>query len=433
MLALFGVATIAALLIGILSKRVSPLVALIAAPIVAALAAGFGGRTFTFAVEGIQSVAPLAAMNVFAIIFFGVLADAGLFAPFVRGILRIVGREPARIAAGTTLLAGLVQLDGAGAVTFLITIPAMRPLYDELRMDRRVLACTCALGAGINNMFPWGGPTMRAASALETPITDIYNPLAPVQAIGFAFALACAWWMGAREARRLKALAPIEVAAAAETPASAAPLWRTLVNTLLVIGVVVAMVVTVDGHPLVHPAIAFMIAAALALLVNYPAPDAQAARIDAHAPAALMLASVLFAAGAFTGIMKGTGMLTAMASAGAGLIPPAAAAHMPALIGVFSVPLSVVFDPDSFYFGVLPVVAGVGAQIGLPPDDIAQGALIGQMTTGFPISPLTPATFLLIGLAGVSLADHQRFSLFYLWLAGIVMTIAAVALGVFPL
>jgi CitMHS family citrate-Mg2+:H+ or citrate-Ca2+:H+ symporter len=435
MLALFGVATIAALLFAILSKRVSALVALIAVPIVAALAAGFGGRTFDFALDGIESVAPLAAMNVFAIIFFGILADAGMFAPFVRGILRVVGRSPARIAAGTTLLAGLVQLDGAGAVTFLITIPAMRPLYDELKMDRRVLACTCALGAGVNNMFPWGGPTMRAASALDTPVADIYNPLALVQLVGFAFAVLCAWFLGVREARRLAAEPVTADAGLAGAPAvhDATPLWRTVTNAVLVVAVVTAMVVTVDGRPLVHPALAFMVAAAIALVVNYPSPQEQAVRIDAHAPAALMLASVLFAAGAFTSIMTNTGMLTAMASAGANLIPAGAAVHMPVLLGIFSVPLSLIFDPDSFYFGVLPVVAGVATQFGVPPDDIAQGALIGQMTTGFPISPLTPATFLLTGLAGVSLADHQRFSLRYLWLTGIVMTTVAVVLGVFPL
>jgi CitMHS family citrate-Mg2+:H+ or citrate-Ca2+:H+ symporter len=435
MLALFGVVTIAALLFAILSKRVSALVALIAVPIVAALAAGFGGRTFDFAVDGIEAVAPLAAMNVFAIIFFGILADAGLFAPFVRGILRVVGRSPARIAAGTTLLAGLVQLDGAGAVTFLITIPAMRPLYDELKMDRCVLACTCALGAGVNNMFPWGGPTMRAASALDTPVADIYNPLALVQLVGFAFAVLCAWLLGVREARRLAAEPVTADAGLAGPPAVhvSTPPWRTVTNAVLVVAVVTAMVVTVDGRPLVHPALAFMVAAAIALVVNYPSPQEQAVRIDAHAPAALMLASVLFAAGAFTSIMTNTGMLTAMAGGGANLIPAGAAAHMPVLLGIFSVPLSLIFDPDSFYFGVLPVVAGVATQFGVPPDDIAQGALIGQMTTGFPISPLTPATFLLTGLAGVSLADHQRFSLRYLWLTGIVMTIAAVVLGVFPL
>ena len=46
---------------------------------------------------------------------------------------------------GSALLALLVHLDGSGVVTFLVTIPAMRPLYDRLGMDRRVLACVASL------------------------------------------------------------------------------------------------------------------------------------------------------------------------------------------------------------------------------------------------------------------------------------------------
>jgi CitMHS family citrate-Mg2+:H+ or citrate-Ca2+:H+ symporter len=82
---------------------------------------------------------------------------------------------------------------------------------------------------------------------------------------------------------------------------------------------------------------------------------------------------------------------------------------------------------------VLPVVAEVGAQLGVQKVQVAQAALLGQMTTGFPVSPLTPATFLVVGLSGIDLADHQKFTIPFLFGASVVMTIACVLFGLFSL
>src|SRR5208283_4142439 len=138
------------------------------------------------------------------------------------------------------------------------------------------------------------------------------------------------------------------------------------------------------------------------------------------------MASILLAAGIFTGIMQGSGMLKAMAQTAVGFVPASMASHIPVVLGLISMPLSLLFDPDSFYFGVLPVVAEVAKTFGVPPVQIAQAAVLGQMTTGFPISPLTPATFLVVGLTGIDLADHQKFAFPFLLGASVVMTIAAV-------
>jgi CitMHS family citrate-Mg2+:H+ or citrate-Ca2+:H+ symporter len=334
---------------------------------------------------------------------------------------------------GTTLLALLIHLDGSGAVTFLVTIPAMLPLYERLGIDRRILACAASMAAGVN-FLPWTGPMIRASASLKLPIPEIFNPLVPVQIVGIIFIFAVSWWLGRREERRLGCVAGSNIEAPQRVITDAEKelrrpgnFWINIVLTVIVLG---SMVILGDK---LAPAIVFMVGTCVALLINYPNVDMQRRRIDAHAKAALLMASILIAAGVFTGVMQGTGMLKAMAQAGVGFVPADAARFIPIALGIISMPLSLLFDPDSFYFGVLPVVAEVGAQLGVQKVQVAQAALLGQMTTGFPVSPLTPATFLVVGLSGIDLADHQKFTIPFLFGASVVMTIACVLFGLFPL
>src|ERR1700757_3238991 len=183
MLAILGLCTVLVLLAVILTKRMSPLMALILIPVIASLVGGFGFETSKFVVDGLKSLAPVVGMFVFAILFFGVVTDAGMLDPIIDRILQTVGTRPTRIVMGTTLLALLIHLDGSGAVTFLITIPALLPLYNRLRMDPRVLACAASLAAGVN-FLPWTGPMVRASAALHVPVAQIFNPLLPVQIVG---------------------------------------------------------------------------------------------------------------------------------------------------------------------------------------------------------------------------------------------------------
>lgn len=423
MLAWLGLLTIVALLFLVMSKKMAAVVALIIVPIITSLLGGFTTEITTFITDGLKSIAPTGVMFIFAILFFGILTDAGTFKPLIRALLKFAGNNPSRVAVATALLAMAVHLDGSGAVTFLVTIPALLPLYDTLQMKRTTLATIAALAAGTMNILPWGGPTIRAATALEVNVTELFNPLLIPVIGGLLTVLVIAYILGKRE--RVNKGADIDDIALEQNTDS--KLERPRLYYFNIALVLVAVGVLISG--IAPPHIIFMIAFAISLIVNYPNPKDQGERINAHAKAALLMASILFAAGCFTGILKGSGMINAMAESAVTYIPDAIGSHLAVITGVLSMPASLLFDPDSYYFGILPLLSTTASHFGVDAIEVGRASIIGQMTTGFPVSPLTGSTYLLIGLTGIELGDHQKKTIPLAFLVTIVILILSLMIG----
>ncbi|MBT29380.1 MAG: citrate transporter [Thalassobius sp.] len=421
-LAFLGVITIALLLFLVMTRKASPVVALILVPIGTSLLGGSGMEIIAFITDGIKSIAPTGVMFIFAILFFGILTDAGTFKPIINGLLRMTRKDPARVAVATALLAMIVHLDGSGAVTFLVTIPAFLPMYDALKMKRSTLACIVALSAGTMNILPWGGPTIRAATALEISVTELFNPLLVPVLVGLLAVLILAYLMGKREKNIVLPVVELETEATDTSELERPKLFW--VNILLIF---LAVSTLISGFA--PPHVIFMLAFVIAISINYPNLKTQTERVNAHAKAAMLMASILFAAGCFTGILKGSGMIDAMASSAVQYIPNWIGNHLAVITGVASMPASLLFDPDSFYFGILPLLSTTASHFGGDTIEVGRAAIMGQMTTGFPVSPLTGATFLLTGLSGVDLGEHQRKTIPYAFLITIIILIVSLAVG----
>lgn len=437
MLAALGFATIAVFLTAIMTKRLSVLVALILIPAVAGLLAGAGPELGKMMLDGIGKVAPVGVMIIFAVLYFGMMLDVGLFDPLIHGLLRLVKGDPVRLALATALLTMAVALDGDGATTFLITVSAMLPVYLRLGMSRLVLSGIVALGAGVMNLLPWGGPTVRAMAALEADASQIFNPVVPAMLAGIVWVLFAAWFLGRRERARLGWTPGVLLATPEEDESDGAlhahagerkialeKPWLFWFNAALTVSLVLALLTAALPLPIL-----FVLAFAIALPVNYPSWEDQQKHLITHAASVVTVSTMIFAAGIFTGVLTGTGMIEAMASSVVSVMPESLAGYLPVIVAVASMPLSLVFTPDAFYFGVLPVLAQSAASFGVDPILVGRGAILGQMTTGFPLSPLTASTFILIGLSGVTLGDHQRFIFPWAFATTLVMTVVALATG----
>lgn len=436
MLTLIGLLTILGLVALLLSGRIAPVVALVMVPLAGALLAGFGLSDIgDFFSDGLTRVMPIAAMFIFAILFFGILQDAGLFRPVIQSMVKLTRGNVVAVAVITALMGMLAHLDGAGATTFLLTIPALLPLYRRLHMSPYLMLLLLAIGAGVLNMMPWAGPLGRAAAVTGIDVTELWRPLIPIQIAGAGLLVVMAAGLGLREQRRIAAGQRLDetVAPTARTeddilsPEEEALLrpGRIWLNLALF-----ATVLTVLIIGLLPAAYVFMIGLSVALLLNYPDAKTQMTRMSAHSPSALKMGSIILAAGSFLGIMDGSGMLGAIAQSLATALPASMLPHLHIWLGIIGIPMELVLSTDAYYFGLLPVTMEIVAPFDVSPASTAYALIVGNIIGTF-ISPFSPALWLALGLAGLEMGKHIRYSFVWMWIFSLTLLAAAWGLGLF--
>lgn len=481
MLVILGFSMITAFMYLIMTKRITPVAALILVPTIFGLFAGAGFGLSDMVMEALLKLAPTAALLFFAITFFGIMIDVGLFDPLIRLILRFVKNDPMRLVVGTALLTSIVSLDGDGSTTFIIVTSAFLPIYLKLRMSPVVLTVVAATANGVLNTVPWGGSTARASAALNVSPIDIFVPMIPAIVAGLIAVLVLAYFLGRRERKRVGALSfgeetaedvvaePItvkseqlagvaagsmstppvsptdggsgprvgddrEVSDFAELPTDAQnhlhrPKARPKLVWLNFALTVAVMVMLVWG--LVEPPVILMIGVGIALVLNFPRVVEQSDQLKAHAASVVSVVALVFAASVLTGVLKGTGMVDAMATWIVDIIPASFGPHLATIAGVLSLPLTFFMSNDAFFFGVLPVLAKAAAHYGITAEEMARAGIIGQpLHTS---SPLVASFLLLVGLAKVELGDHIRKAIWRASVVGLLMLAVGALTTAFPI
>jgi citrate-Mg2+:H+ or citrate-Ca2+:H+ symporter, CitMHS family len=460
-LVLLGFAMIAVFMVLIMTKKLTPVLALIIVPTIFGLFAGAGLGIGSMVMDSMKSMTSTAALLMFAIVYFGLMIDVGLFDPLVRFILRKLGNDPAKVVLGTAILAAAVSLDGDGSTTFILTTAAMLPVYLRLKMSPVVLTCVAGLANGTMNILPWGGPTARAATALKVDVNDVFVPMVPSLIAGLVVVFVFSWLLGLQERNRLRATAPgiwgdvadagdvfdggtrrggsgtggsgtggsgtgssgsggssdvvvldrtetlVDLADAGLTATALDPHRKTLRPKLFWfnLGLTVAVMVMLVANLVPLPYV-FMVGSAIALLVNFPKVKEQGAQLVAHAPSIVAVVSMVMAAAVLTGVLNGTGMVKEMSAWLVHIIPAEMGPFMAVITGLLSIPMTFFMSNDAFYFGVLPVLSETAAHYGISGAEMARASITGQP---FHLqSPLVPAILLLVSLAKVELGDHHK-------------------------
>lgn len=418
----------------IMTRRLSALIALILVPVVFAIIGGYLPELPDMMIDGIRSIAPTGVLLLFAILYFGLMIDVGLFDPIVRFIVKVSHGDPVRVVVGTTILSAIISLDGDGSTTYMLCVTAMMPMHRRLGLNPLILPTVILLPNSVMNIMPWGGPTARVMGALHVDASQVVVPILPAMALATAGCIAIAYYLGLKERVRIGTVGkPLEGSVAggetfAVPDSSVAPAtgWRVGFNIALTAGLMLMLIL--DVAPL---ATLFMIAFGIAITVNFPNVSDQRDRIASRAPSVLSVVAVIFAAGVFTGVLKGTGMTDALAQSIIWLIPEGHGSWLPLITALVSAPFTFFLSNDAFYFGVVPVLAEAAAAYGIPPEVIARASLVGQPV--HQLSPLVAALYVLIGLSKVELGDFQRYALKWTLVLTALMLIGTIATGAITL
>ena len=397
----------------IMSKRMSAMTALILIPLLFAVGMGFVGvAKFSiigkWALDGVKRVAPTGIMICFAILYFGIMIDAGLFDPLIKKILEVVHGDPLKVSVGTAVLAAIISLDGDGSTTYMVTCSAMLAVHRRLGMDPLILPSVAVLQNSVMNIIPWGGPTGRVLASLKVEAADVFTPLIPAMFLGSLWVCFVAYRWGLKERARLGVMNLDNSEIAAKVQVSEDPEAEKLRRPdrfLMNLGVTALLMVALMAS-LLPLNILFMIGTALALLINYPKLKDQQARIVANGANAMPVVAMVFAAGIFMGVMGGSKMVDAMAQSLIAAIPASMGPHMSFISAFLSLPGTFFLTNDAYYFGVLPVLAKAAATYGISAEEMGRAALIGQ--GAHLLSPLVPSTYLLVGLNKIEFGDLQK-------------------------
>lgn len=453
MLAILGYGMIIVFMVLLLARKITPFAGLILIPLlfgmIAAAVTGapilevfdwiYQGLYFDVAADGkiTTGVAPTITLLLFAILYFSVMLDVGLFDPLAVKMIRWAKGDPMRICVATGVISLVVSLDGDGTTTVLIVCAAVLTLFKKMKMNQLYLAAIIGFCNSVMNLVPWSGPMARAMPVLNIGPREFFVPVIPGMVAATLWALYMCYHYGKKERTRLgydsngkgiikdSDLDVIITEINEKDIELKRPklLWFNMLLTLLI------MLLLILG--ILNGGILFLIGTAIALLVNYKDLTLQTQRLLANGAEALGPVSLVFGAGVIMGILNGSGMSSAIAQQMVSMIPASLGEYIPLFLALISLPGLFFLPNDAFYFGILPVIAPIAYQYGATPVEIGVASLMGQAIRF--ASPLVAFLYVLVNRTEVSFVDYQKEYLKWGLPSYFIQLAVAILIGIIPI
>ncbi len=408
---------------------ISPVFVII--PIIGAAVLGYGiSEIEGFVFSGLGSVYRVAALFAFAVMYFSFLNDVGMFDILVKKIMGLMSNRIEIVLLLTVGIGAITHLDGSGATSMLITIPAMLPIYKKMNIRPQALLLMAALATGSMNVTPWCSSILRLTSAVPMGPQELWLYVLPLQIFALVVTGATAIFIAKVERKNGAGMSDEQFSELkrklekpAETHVSAKVIVFDMLLTVLLIALLLTGVLSVN--------VGFMIAFAIALVVNYPNVKEQRDKIREYGGRALRMICIIFSIGVLVGVMNEAGMIESMAHTIVSVLPKSMGTHLSFIVSLFSVPLSMIVGSDTVYLVIAPLLSNIVTAYGGSIAALSAALLMGAAISAN-LCLVAPTPYLALGLSDVTMSSHLRYSFKYVWVVGILISLFAGILGIIP-
>lgn len=432
MTTMVGFLMLAVIVVLLLTNKTSIIPVFGIIPIIAALILGYGLKDIQgFMNDGFKSVLNTIILFSFAVMFFSLLSDVGMFDVVVNRVMKYLGNNVLAVLYVACFVTMISHLDGSGATTALVTIPTMLPIFKKMKIRPACIVFVMSIMSGAMNITPWCASMLRVTSVTGLDAQVLWRYLAPVQAFAIVCGLLFMIPIAAIEKKNGAGMTDVEFAAlkaSLDQPAKVSVSKPVLVFDLALTAVmVVGLLLGWFGT-----AIGFIVAFGLALVVNFKTTKEQGGKIKQYGGPAINMVMTIIAIGVLVGVMNGTGMIEGMTNAILAVLPESLGKHLCFVVSLFVVPINTIIGSDNVYFALTPIMQSLVSTYGVTDLALATSIVV-PCALAANVTLIGASPYLALGLADVTMGEHLKYSFKWIWLLAVSCTVFGMVIGKIPL